>query len=116
VEEDEPEGVLERFLKTPRPIRGPISMLAAMFTTMMEAHDKLYIQDKNFARTIPIPTRGVGFVDFDLDSDQAEALYESGRQAAKEFFDRWDFALWKNTYRAKKAPGRRERLVGSKQG
>ncbi len=75
-------------------IHGPISLLSALFSTMMEAHDARYIKDKNFARTIPIPTMGVGTTDFNLPKEKSEALYQSGRQAAEKFFDTWDYETY----------------------
>jgi NTE family protein len=71
-------------------IKGPISLLTALFSTMMEAHDARYIKNMNFARTIAIPTLGIGTAEFDLSKERSEALYQSGRQAAEKFFDTYD--------------------------
>ncbi|HZX49527.1 MAG TPA: patatin-like phospholipase family protein [Candidatus Paceibacterota bacterium] len=75
----------------PRTIKGPISMLTALFATMMEAHDARYIKDANFLRTIPIETLGIQTTQFDMTMEQKEALYESGKKAATEFFAHWSF-------------------------
>ncbi len=83
----------------PRQVRGPITLFAALFATMMEAHDARYIQDDAFVRTIPIPTLGVGTTEFDISPERSEALYNSGREAAKEFFDAWNFEGYKEKYR-----------------
>ena len=80
-------------------VRGPISLLTALFSTMMEAHDARYIKDEQFARTIPIPTLGVGTTEFDISREKSEALYQSGREAAEAFFDTWDFAKYVDKYR-----------------
>jgi NTE family protein len=82
----------------PREIKGPISLFSALFSTMMEAHDARYIQDHNFARTIPIKTLGVGTTDFGITRDKSEALFQSGRDAATDFFERWDYGKWKEKY------------------
>ena len=66
---------------------------------MMEAHDKRYIKDDQFVRTIPIPTLGVGTTEFDISSEKSEALYQSGRQAAEEFFATWNFDEYIKKYR-----------------
>lgn len=79
--------------------------------TMLEAHDRMFLQTAAFARTIQIPTVGVATTEFDLSRkpEKAEALYESGRRAATEFLDQWDFEAYKETFRARKpAPSRRE--------
>jgi NTE family protein len=86
----------------PRMIRGPVSMLGALFSTMMEAHDARYINEENFVRTIPIPTLGVKTTEFDITRQRSEALYQSGRQAGKEFFETWDFDKYVKNYRITK--------------
>jgi len=84
---------------TPHQVRGPISLLTALFSTMTQAHDARYIKDADFVRTIPIPTLDVRTTDFDLSREKSEALYQSGRQAAERFFDTWDFAKYVDKYR-----------------
>jgi NTE family protein len=84
---------------TPHQIKGPVSLLAALFSTMMEAHDARYIKDEHFTRTIPIPTLGVGTTDFDISREKSEALYQSGREAAEKFFATWDFVDYIEKYR-----------------
>jgi len=75
---------------TERIIGGPISLLKELFWTMKEAHDERYVKNMNFARTITIPTLGIGITEFDLSKERSEALYQSGRQAAEKFFDTYD--------------------------
>jgi len=82
----------------PNEIHGPISLLTSLFATMMEAHDARYIEDKQFVRTIAIPTLGVKTTEFDISPERSEALYQSGRQAAEKFFKRWDFGQYINKY------------------
>ncbi|MFH1639641.1 MAG: patatin-like phospholipase family protein [Chloroflexota bacterium] len=98
--------------ETPHQVFGPVSLLAALFATMMEAHDARYIKDEQFVRTIPIPTLGVGTTEFDLSRERSEALYQSGREAAEKFFARWDFASYVTKFRGvTSAPSRGERLA-----
>jgi len=92
----------EEELQVPHRVRGPISLLAALFSTMMEAHDKRYIKDEHFVRTIPIPTLGVGTTEFDISREKSEALYQSGRQAAEKFLATWNFAEYVAKYRSGK--------------
>lgn len=100
----------------PHRIRGPVTMFAALFSTMMEAHDARYIEEKNFARTIPIKTGSVRTTDFDIKPDQVEWLYNSGVEAAKTFFDGWDFDAYKKQYLQTETSGRRERVRPKKAG
>lgn len=82
----------------PRTIRGPITLLEALFATMMEAHDARYIKEHNFARTIAIPTLGVGTVEFDLSLERRRALFRAGEEAARKFFARWNFRAFLDAY------------------
>ena len=82
----------------PHVITGPVTLLAALFSTMLEAHDARYIEDQQFVRTIPIPTLGVRTIDFDLPPERRDQLYASGEAAAKKFFSEWDFASYKAAF------------------
>lgn len=93
----------------PHKIFGPVTLFAAMFSTMMEAHDARYIQDHNFLRTIPIPTLGIQTTDFGITKEQKRALFKSGFSAAKKFFEEWDFTDYKK--RQELEVGRREKLL-----
>ncbi len=53
--------------------------------TMMEAHDRFYLEETDFERTIAIDALGVGTTEFDLSRERAMKLYESGRAGAEEF-------------------------------
>ncbi|MES4785510.1 MAG: hypothetical protein C4294_06505 [Nitrospiraceae bacterium] len=93
-------------------INGPITMLAALFSTLMEAHDARYIAGQNFARTIAISTLDVRTTDFDITPQKSEALFKSGQAAAREFFKSWDFETYKEEYRRGTAVvTRRERVA-----
>jgi len=81
-----------------------------MAQTVLEAHDRLYVEQADFARTIPIPTLGVRTTEFDLPRERAQALYESGRKAAEGFLDSWDTPTYVERYRKGPAPSRRETL------
>ena len=70
-------------------IRGPVSMGLAIFNSMFSAMDRRYVEEQNWDRTIGIPTLGVGTTDFALSPARRRALYDSGYQAAKKFFEDW---------------------------
>src|SRR6266540_2400212 len=88
---DERKSVAER-LPEPEPHQhgvGPlIEYIKGMAQTMMEAHDRLYVEKAEYARTIAIPTLGVGTTEFGITRERALALYESGRDAAEKFLER----------------------------
>ena len=90
--------------------RGPravIDYVKSLAQTMMEAHDRMYVESASFARTVPIPTLGVGTTEFDITPDRALALYDSGRAAAEKFLGTWDFEAYVEEYRTGKKHSRR---------
>jgi NTE family protein len=101
--------------KPERTDEGKVSIkgfLLAIGHTMMEAHDRLYVEQANYARTIPINTLGVQTTQFSIDDDPQlkRKLYESGRNAAAEFLKTWDFNAYIKTFREGDQPTRRERV------
>jgi NTE family protein len=89
-----------------------LGFLLAIGHTMMEAHDRLYVEQANYARTIPIDTIGVQTTQFSIDDDPQlkRKLYDSGRNAAAEFLKTWDFDAYIKTFRQADQPSRRERV------
>lgn len=104
------EGDPSRPVTVRHAIHGPVTLFAALFGTMMEAHDRRYIESSAFARTIAIPTMGVKTTEFDLSPARAETLYQSGRRGAETFFAEWDFAKYKHAFRQQAQRARRPRF------
>jgi NTE family protein len=95
-----------------RGVSALIDYVKAMAQTMMEAHDRLYIEQEQFARTIPIPTLGVGTTEFDITRERALKLYDSGRAATEEFLKTWDFGAYVAAFRrAPETTTRRQAIV-----
>jgi NTE family protein len=112
----EPEPMLQLGARLPdEPASsGPgavVDFAKCLVQTMMEAHDRLYIEQAQFARTIAIPTLGVGTTEFDLSEERATALFEAGRTAASEFLATWDFDGYKAAFRSGQEHHRREDVV-----
>jgi NTE family protein len=84
-----------------------------MFHTLTEAHDRMYVEKAQYARTIPIPTLGVRTTEFELSHPRAQALYDSGRQAAKTFLETWSFDAYVAEFRTGKEHSRREEIAAS---
>jgi len=95
----------------PRGARGLISLLSALVHTMMEAHERMYVEKEQFARTIPIKTLGVGTTEFNLSEERKLALYNSGRTAAEEFLATWNFDAYVEEYRKGKQHPRRDEVA-----
>jgi NTE family protein len=101
--------------RSPKGVRGLVQLLSGMLHTMMEAHDRMYVQKEQFARTIGIPTLGVGTTEFGITRDRALELYESGRSAAAEFLEDWDFDAYVAEFRSGKEHSRRADIVAELQ-
>jgi NTE family protein len=118
--EPDPKSPITERLPEPqrgrRGARGLVQLLSAMLHTMMEAHDRLYLEQATFARTIGIPTLGVGTTEFDLAPDRKEALYQSGRDAAASFLESWDFAGYVREFREGKEHRRRDQVANQMKG
>ncbi len=83
----------------------------ALLKTMLTAHDRLYLDNHSYVRTIAIPVDGISATQFDLSREETEHLYQNGRQAAQRFFATWDFAAYKAAYRGSQPhPGRQQLL------
>jgi NTE family protein len=77
-----------------------ISFAKSLAQTMMAAHDRMYLDEATYARTIAIPTLGVGTTEFEITHDRVEGLYQSGHDAATKFLKSWDFDQYINDYRS----------------
>lgn len=78
-------------LQEPNRIGGPITMFMALFSTMMEAHDRRHIEEANAARTVFIPVENIKATDFHLTDKQKRQLIDLGRSQTKQFFSIWNF-------------------------
>jgi NTE family protein len=93
------------------PVGEPVQFAKAIVDTMMEAHDRFYVEQANFARTIPIPTLGVRTTEFDIQPDRAQALFDSGAQAAQKFLAGWNFDDYIARFRSGTVPSRRSTVT-----
>jgi NTE family protein len=92
-------------------MRATISYLWSLVATMMAAHDRLYVDQADYARTIPIPVSGVKATDFELSEDKAEELYGNGKVAAERFLDQWNFQEYIEVFRKGRESSRRQQLI-----
>jgi len=93
------------------PTNNVLQISHALLNTMLRAHDRLYMDDHTYVRTIAVPVGGISGTKFNLTSEDADKLYQNGRNAAEQFFSTWDFDAYKAAYRSGQPPkSRRERL------
>jgi NTE family protein len=84
-------------LRTTTP-HTPVELGKALLETMLSAHDKLYINNEKYVRTIAIPVDGIATTQFNLTEQQVQLLYSNGIYAAQKFFETWDFEAYKQSY------------------
>lgn len=92
------------------PVRRTIGYLTALVSTMTDAHDKLYLEKRDFVRTITVSNLGVRTTEFNLSPERAQALYEEGRRSAERFLESWDFDAYVQAFRAGKETSRRQEI------
>ncbi|MBO8163163.1 MAG: patatin-like phospholipase family protein [Brevibacillus sp.] len=84
---------------TENKIIGILSYSKALVTTMLEAHDRLYVEKAQKVRTIFIPIRGIRATQFRLTPQMRRRMYQSGRDAASRFLATWDFTQYVKQFR-----------------
>lgn len=88
-----------------------INFTIDIISTMIEENDFRYIRNKDFVRTITIPSMDVKTIDFDLSASRKLKLFNSGYTNAKKFIESWDFQKYIEKYRMQQVPDRRETLL-----
>jgi NTE family protein len=87
------------------PVSGPLSYSFGILSTLLGWHDRAHIKDPDVrARTIFVDTFGISPVAFDLDDEQRDRLFASGRTAAEKFLADWDFDRYKRDFPRSLAP------------
>ncbi len=83
-------------------ISSPVSLLSAMFTTMMKARDRYHQREMDRGRVINIDVTeaGVTATDFNLDADRKAKLYRLGYLYTKRFFLSSNFS-WEKHLKAR---------------
>jgi NTE family protein len=112
--EPKPREHLGKRIDPPKKERGVgalIDYLKSMAQTMMAAHDRLYVEQADFARTIPIPTIGVGTTEFDITPARRRELFDSGKKATEDFLASWDFDAYVEEFRQGRQHKRRHAVL-----
>lgn len=75
-----------------------ISYLLDIMSAMLNKNEEIYVRDKDWVRTIPIPTLGVGTTQFNITKEKSDELFNSGYKSAEEFLKTWDFEGYKRVF------------------
>jgi NTE family protein len=98
-------------VRAPAGLGAVVEYAKGLVATMTEFYDRLYLEQDTFVRTIAIPTLGISSTDFDLTREQAEQLYQAGRDAAQTFLESWNFDGYIAEFRTGKDHSRRRELA-----
>ncbi|WP_400163923.1 patatin-like phospholipase family protein [Brevibacillus sp. TJ4] len=85
-------------------ISGLLSLTRGLITTMLDAHDRRFVEKAHAIRTIFIDTLGVRATDFHMTLEVRKKLYESGQESARRFLNHWNFREYVEVYRRKSGP------------
>lgn len=91
-------------INQPNNIKGLPSFSKALLATMLDAHDRVHVDQAHAVRTIFIPTRGIRTTQFDMKEDTKLQLYESGQSAANKFLQTWNFKKYVEVFRMHTPP------------
>ena len=86
-----------------------VEYMRQLVSTMMDVYDKGYIAHSqgDLQRSIQIPVhitvngtdQKIRTTDFAITSEESQALFQNGVNAATAFLQHWDFHEWKQNYR-----------------
>lgn len=76
-----------------------VSYTLDIISAMINKNEEIYVKDKDWVRTISIPSLGVGTTEFSLKAEKALELFEAGYKSAEKFLRTWDFENYKKSYR-----------------
>ena len=79
---------------------------------MLEAHDRLYLENDTFVRTIGIPTFGIRTTNFKITRAEKKELFDAGVEKGIKFIEAFDFPTYVAQFREGGSPpaGRGKRL------
>lgn len=105
--------------KRPKPgallnhVTGTLSLAEAILETAINGNDQVHLADPCVtARTTFVDTLGVSSTDFAIDATTRRALVQSGRHAAQEFLDTWDWDRYRSA--CGQEPGRRAKALSAR--
>jgi NTE family protein len=81
-------------------VDGLFSFTRRLIMTMLEAHDRFYVEKAQAVRTIFIDTLGVRTTQFHLSEELRNRLFRSGEEAARRFLGKWNFQEYVRAFRS----------------
>lgn len=74
---------------------GAPQLLEAIINTALLGHDQTYLSQPSVtARTIPVDSSGIGYLNFNISPADRAKLYDNGYRAAVQFLATWDWPAY----------------------
>jgi NTE family protein len=80
--------------------RDIVSFAFDIIDTMLDKNEEIYIKNKDFVRTISIPSSGIKPTQFDLSDKNRMELFNAGYSAGEKFIKEWSFDRYINQFRS----------------
>lgn len=80
--------------------RDIVSFTFDIIDTMLDKNEEIYIKNKNFVRTIPIPSSVIKVTQFNISDSKRLELFNAGYNAGEKFIKQWDFDRYINQFRS----------------
>ena len=72
---------------------GPFEFTEALISTALNAHDQMHLENPcTVRRTMFVDAASIQTTNFEITPAEQEMLFQSGRLAARRFFNGWDFS------------------------
>lgn len=81
-------------------VSGLFTFTRSLLMTMLDAHDRLFVDKAHAVRTIFINTLGVRATQFQLSPEMRKELFLSGEESARRFLNHWNFQNYVEVFRS----------------
>lgn len=77
-----------------------VSFTFDIINTMLDKNEEIYIKNKNFVRTVSIPSSSTKATQFDISDKKRLELFNDGYEAGEKFIKQWDIDSYINQFRS----------------
>ena len=77
-----------------------VSFAFDIINTMLDKNEEIYIKNKNYVRTISIPSSSTKATQFDISDNKRLELFNDGHEAGENFIKQWDIDKYINQFRS----------------
>lgn len=77
-----------------------VSFAFDIINTMLDKNEEIYIKNKDFVRTISIPSSSTKATQFNISDNKRLELFNDGYEAGEKFINQWDIDEYINQFRS----------------